>query len=268
MFSSSDSFATALHESWIPGMEVVRYGRTWRLTDRTAVEEGRWGGKLGFVKEGNISRLMWDPKNFDFRREAISSGIVVPFLIDTDRHLVSFQIKPADVRVVSVTGNLQALLNEGLLDRWRITPLYGQAGPDYDTWRKSVRTIKRFKASKLRKRNPHWGSEDKIKSLMDDYSAETVDIIARNNADGLNENSEWFQECKNHIDDDYGEGEFAGEDLKTGKSSIYRQEGSPYLIHRLRIRGEAEVDFQLLMDSQDTVDTEDDIANDDDETLA
>lgn len=148
-----------------------------------------------------------------------------------------------------------------------ITPRYGQAGPDYDTWRSSVRVITRAKASKLRRRNPHWGSDEKIKDLLNDYSAETVDITARNSR-GLNENSEWFQECRNHIDDDYGEGEFAGEDLTTGKSSIYRQQGSPYLIHRLRIRGDAEIDFRVLKESQDRADTENGTTDSNDEPLA
>ena len=52
---------SALEESWIPGTEVTRYKRSWRLSAYSEIEPNAWSGRIGSVKEGDLSTLSWDP---------------------------------------------------------------------------------------------------------------------------------------------------------------------------------------------------------------
>ena len=45
-------FKNALVQSWVPGAEVTRYTRTWKLSARSEPEDGFWAVHMGFVKEG------------------------------------------------------------------------------------------------------------------------------------------------------------------------------------------------------------------------
>lgn len=50
-------FWDALTESWVPGAEITRYGRTWHLSAPHEVGPGRLGGRIGFVHEGDVATV-------------------------------------------------------------------------------------------------------------------------------------------------------------------------------------------------------------------
>lgn len=214
-----NDFRTALQETWVPGEKATRYGRTWRLTERQTSECGLWGGKIGYVKDASLSRLYWDSKQKDFHHEALSSGMAVPFLINVDRRVVSFQIRPPNVRVNSVTGALQAILNRGGLTRWRIEPIRDTS--EYDAWRESVATVQKLEVRQLRAPNPRWGRRKQLRDLVKQTQAERATIIVQNNRNGLNEESLWYKELEEHVEEGYGRATLSGRDLKTGKRSKF-----------------------------------------------
>ena len=135
-YGTADYFRDALEVAWVAGTETTRYDKTWRLSKPISHGENLWAGSIGYVREGDVSTLDWDEEEKEFVRGEASSGIVVPFVIDGEHKLVTFQLFSNRVRKKTVTGNLQALLNENRTYYWTIKPV--SLSIDFDSWRDTV----------------------------------------------------------------------------------------------------------------------------------
>lgn len=217
--SLGEYYSRTLQESWRPGAEVTRYSRTWKISKATEMDAGLWHGRIGYVREGQFSTVDWDEGNKEFVRGEASSGVVVPFLIDTENGLVSFQLIPGEVRKNTVTSNLQALLNLQDTYRWKITPcLYRQT---YSQWRSSVSRVTTL-STVLELPNPSWTGRQKIQDLIEGLNAELVRIRARASDDrSIDEQSDWFREAMHHVRQGYGKVDVIGTDRETGTESRY-----------------------------------------------
>ena len=215
----ADYYSRTLQESWRPGTEVTRYSRTWRLSRASQIRAGLWHGRIGYVKEGQFSTVDWDDRNKEFIRGEASSGVVVPFLVDVEHRLVSFQLIPGEVRENTVTSNLQALLNSQETYRWKITPCrYRQT---FAQWRSSVSRVSTF-STVLELPNPSWTGRQKIQDLLEGLHAELVRIRARASDDGsIDDESDWFRESMDHVRQGYGKVDIIGTDTETGAMSRY-----------------------------------------------
>ena len=215
----TDYFRSALEQSWVAGVEVTRYGRTWRLSKWTRPDGRLWAGRMGFVKEGELSTLTWDAFEQDFVRGEASSGIVVPFVVSEDYRLVSFQLLSGEVRPTTVTSNLQRLLSAEGTHFWRIRPLVIRQ--TLEEWLTSVHRISEFDAV-LTYPNPDWTGRAKVENLMTSLEAYTLQIKAKAAGNSsIDVESDWFRQSMDHVRFGYGKATLAGPDSYTGDESKY-----------------------------------------------
>jgi len=108
----------------VGGSEVTQNNSTWKLSRPhiTANDPHLWSGHMGFLRDGDISTWAWDDETGEFLRGEADSGVVVPILIDIEQQLVSFQLITNQVRMHTVTTNLQALLNQHGTHKWTVEP--------------------------------------------------------------------------------------------------------------------------------------------------
>ena len=218
-----NEFGNLLMESWVAGAEVTRFGRTWKLSRPMIAGRALWGGHLGYVREGDVSTLDWDDVEMDFVRGEAASGVVVPFLIDGNRRLVTFQLFAGKVRKNTVTGNLQALLNANERYRWVIEPVIG--GISYDNWRRQMSGITKLDLV-LEKPNPNWTGREEVEALVEGLECEKIKMtVAAKKDSTLNDRSTWFQQMMLHIRQGYGRAKLLGLDIYTGEVSEFTQEG-------------------------------------------
>jgi hypothetical protein len=217
-------FESALAQSWVPGTEVSRYTRTWKLSARTVTEEGLWAGHIGFVKEGELATLEWDDASKDFVRGEASSGVVVPFIINLERQLVSFQLFPGEVRQNTVTGNLQALLSAEGTHFWTVRPVLFRR--TIDQWLESVNRVSTFNVL-LMYPNPNWTGREKVEGLVDGLRAETLRLKAKAAEDQtIDTGSDWFTQAMDHVRRGYGRADLTGPDKDTGEESHFVETSS------------------------------------------
>ena len=213
-----EDFRSALETSWVAGTQVTRYSRTWRLSRRRR-ENGFWAGHIGFVKEGDLETLAWDDEEQDFIRGAASSGVVVPFIIDDINRIVSFQLIPGAVNSKTVTGNLEALLNDEGTYRWEIAPISYLM--DFNEWRESVARVSRINA-RLIYPNPNWTGRENLENIMGGFNAEVLRLVAAAQEDSsLDVESDWFLQTMDHARRGYGKADVSGTDKTTGTESKY-----------------------------------------------
>ena len=217
--SSSEYFRSSLEQSWTPGAQVTRYERSWRLSKSAEHDEGVWHGRIGFVKEGELSTLDWDDSKEDFIRGEASSGVVVPFLIDGGSRIVSFQLVSGQVRTKTVTSNLQALFNTSKAHYWKIEPLSFKTG--FEDWKSTVSCISKCKF-RLSYPNPNWTGRENIKELMDGLRAEVITLRARADKESsIETDSDLFQQAMDHIRLGYGSAEMVGTERGSGDESKF-----------------------------------------------
>ena len=256
---SPEFFRSALDQSWVAGAQVTRYTRTWRLSRRTEPGEGLWAGHLGFVEEGELSTLYWDEAEKDFIRGEASSGVVVPFLIDDiprmgDTHrLISFQLLPGAVQPMTVTSNLQALLNIEKTYIWKITPISIQKS--FGQWISTVEGVATFNVQ-LTYPNPNWTGRENVERLVEGLKAETVTIRAKaTEGRSIDINSDWFRQAMDHVRQGYGKATLTGTEKDTGNSSQFVETidgGSVLIIDKIRSSHESlEATTGDLRQSQD-----------------
>ena len=203
----------------MPGTEVSRYGRKWKLSARAESETGLWAGHMGFVKEGELSTLEWDEATKDFVRGEASSGVVVPFLISVEDRLVSFQLFSGEVRQTTVTSNLQSLLNAEGTHYWAIRPVSFRR--TFEEWLRSVNHVSSFSVL-LTYPNPNWTGREKVEGLVEGLRAERVRIQA-NASEGrtIDIQSDWFRQAMDHVRFGYGRADVAGPEKGTGTESHF-----------------------------------------------
>lgn len=164
------------------------------------------------------------PRRISFVRR-LPAGGVIPFLIDDSNRIVSFQLVSGQVRITTVTRNLQALLNAGKAHYWKIDRLSFRT--EFDDWKHQVDRIKKF-SFRLSYPNPNWTGRDNLEGLMDGLRASVISLSARAGADdSIKTDSDWFQQVMDHVRRGYGKVEMVGTELETGDESrfIFTEEG-------------------------------------------
>lgn len=124
IYQDQSVFPAALEESWQAGAKTTRYGRTWHLSRPRADPARRtWTGRIGFVRENDVSTVTWDDHAQDFVRHGVPGGVIVPFAVALDSSVVAFQLRSGVVRPTTFTGALQSLLNEASQAySWEVRP--------------------------------------------------------------------------------------------------------------------------------------------------
>ena len=212
-------FRSALKQSWVAGTQTTRYGRTWKLSKGTRPENSLWLGRMGFVKDGDLTTVEWDETQQDFIRGEASSGIVVPFIINDDHRVISFQLLAGKVRPKTVTSNLQSLLNVEGTHTWSIRP--ATLRKTLDQWLDSVHRLSTLNVQ-LTYPNPRWTGRNKVKDIMTTLNAVTVGITATADQDNaIDTQSDWFRQSIDHIRQGYGQIVLTGPNNETGDESKF-----------------------------------------------
>lgn len=154
-------------------------------------------GRLGFQTESMAE--IWDPEIKDFREDLLHGGTTSPFAIDPDRRRVAFQLRPGLIRVKSLTGALQALMNAASsVNRWRVTE--ERESVTFDAWASDVDRVIRLRI-RLQPPNPHYDGRERVKQLVEGANARMAQVIwAADEAalDGLDVNEPFIREAIEH----------------------------------------------------------------------
>lgn len=216
----ADSFERAIRGSWVPGAEVTRYGRQWTLSKMLSFDKSAVYGKIGFVDTDQLDTLFFDRDKFDFVRGQAPSGIVVPFIISRD-FLVSYQLIGETVKESTFINALEALLNAGNSQfySWDIKPLTFEVS--YEAWRENVETVTRFEL-RLERPNPNYHGDKIAEDLVEGLMAEYVRLsgVARDEANGIDTDSDIFQQALDHVLRNYGNAKLVGVDSQ-GDQSVF-----------------------------------------------
>lgn len=198
----------ALLESWKPGTSVSRYGRQWDI----ARVQGEIGslllGRIGFTSGVGVPVVNFDRASEDFIEKEVPSGHVVPFVVDTDNGLCSYQLFSGVVRETTFTGALQDLLNSGSrVYRWKLSPLAREV--TFERWFASITRLVEFDIE-LRVPNPHYEGRPFVESVMESLRAEVARLRGRNDGPGLDAESPIFRQAMDHVLRNYGKARVTG----------------------------------------------------------
>lgn len=204
-------FLTALEESWQAGAKTTRYGRTWHLSRPQAdPARGVWSGRIGFVREDDVSTVLWDDDLQDFVRQGVPGGVIVPFAVAVDTSATAFQLRSGIVRPTTFTGALQSLLNESSRTYgWEVRPLVSHLS--FEQWQAQVAQVTEFNF-RLERPNPHYHDNDRVEGLIEDLRLQVASLRGRaRNGEAVNVESETFRQLLDHVRRDYGRGVVRGE---------------------------------------------------------
>ncbi|MDX6622845.1 MAG: hypothetical protein QOE75_777 [Solirubrobacterales bacterium] len=174
-------------------------------------EEGKaFVGRIGF--QTSAMAELWDEEANDFREHARPLGLTSPFAIDPVEMRVAFQLRGKEIQANSFTGALQALLNEASQgDRWRVSRDTRQV--PLEAWAESVDRVRTVLLT-LRRPNPHYGSRQTIRDLIEGTNAGTVQFAAHaevNDPQGIDLSDPLVKEGIEHAHQNYGEVRITGE---------------------------------------------------------
>lgn len=244
--------SAALEQSWVPGTETERHNRKWKLSTRHDLDDLHWSGHIGFVREGHVTTTGWDDEAKEFVRGEAPSGVIVPFVVDLEASVVTFQLFPGEVKQRTVTSNLAALLNVEGTYTWSLEII--SLSRSFAEWRTSVGRVISVAAG-LEYPNPNWTGRDKLEDLIDGLKADTLRLRAKAlEDDSLDTDGDWFTELLNHVRLGYGRTETSGVDLETGQVSRHVETpegGSIPMIYRIAAEeGANEASFDELRAAQ------------------
>lgn len=216
-----DQFQAALAQSWVAGEEVVRYGRTWRISRHVEMGQGFWSGHIGYVESDAFLTLAWNEQTMEFDRGEASGGVVIPFVVNLPQRIVSFQYATRDIKLRTVTGNLQALLNKDSAFDWEVAPL--SLKRSFEDWHASVSSIATLSAQ-LRQPNPNWEDREKIADLLDGLQAESARLSVRaSEGESIDSSSDWFTQMMDHVRRGYGQAVMTGASRESGAQSKFTE---------------------------------------------
>lgn len=235
-----DQYRAALEQSWVAGEEVSRYGRNWRISRHVEMDQGFWSGHIGYVEGDAFSTLAWNEQTKEFDRGEASGGVVIPFVVNLPQRMVSFQYATRDVKLHTVTGNLQALLNQQSTYDWEVAPL--SLKRTFEDWHSSVTSIATLTVL-LRRPNPNWEDREKIADLLDELQAESVRMTARaSEGVSINADSSWFTQMMDHVRRGYGQVTMTGVNQESGAPTKFIQTadaGAVEATESVRVEGDA-----------------------------
>ncbi|MDP8931871.1 MAG: hypothetical protein M3O70_25695 [Actinomycetota bacterium] len=251
MDASDEIFVLALEESWIPGAEATRYGRTWRISAPHEAGDNRRGGRIGFFKPGELQTLDWDEEAQDFRRGVATSGVIVPFVIDIRARRVAFQLESGQVRPNSFTGALQDVLNEHTdTYEWAVTPLVHRM--PYEDWVREIVDVVTEFTFRLERPNPHYGDRAHIREMIEDLRLYVATV--KGQGANIDTDDDLFQEYMDHVRHNYGSAKLKGRE-RSGQVSEWMsaQGGSVPAQSRVESEAEDEVPEEELVRALDTL---------------
>jgi hypothetical protein len=232
-----DLFTQVLEASWRPGATVTRYGRTWRLSRPHSQKHDSWTGRIGFIQEGDLTTVFWDPDAEDFRTQEASSGVVVPFAIRIPTGVVAFQLVSGVIRPTTFTGALQSLFNVSSSYPWRVTPLVVHSS--FEEWKSRVPTITEF-AFRVQVPNPRYINEPDVERLLEEVRLEAARVAGRaRDGESINASADIFRQLLDHVRRDYGRGVVKGRD-ESGSDTEWDSSGGGTVPARRRIESEGE----------------------------
>lgn len=215
-----DYYRSALEQSWIGGTQTTRYAHTWRLSNPRLLDATLWTGHMGYVLEDELLTLEWDDEINEFMRGSASRGVVVPLMIDVERHLLSFQLISNLVKPRTIVGNLQVLLNTKGTHRWIIRELVFPMS--VDDWVQGVSRISGLSA-RIDYPNPSFKDRPNIERLVQQLHAQSVNLRAKpHGTDSINLSSDWPREIFDHVIEGHGAVELTGTDRTSGRDSKIR----------------------------------------------
>jgi hypothetical protein len=221
--------AEALLQSFVPGTQVVRYDREWRMG--RVERDGRWvSGRIGYQMSGSAVEL-WDDDAGDFRRSILPTGNTSPFVVDLEELRIAFQLRAGFIKPNTFTGNFRALLEEATnAYRWRIE--HDVDSISWEEWRKRVSRITEVSV-KLERPNPNYHGRNRVRNLIEGAGAKIVRLVYRadpNADEGLKVDAGLLAEALDHAEE-HGSFEAKGELDKQGfvEPTQWREdvEGSP-----------------------------------------
>jgi hypothetical protein len=204
-------FSAALQESWQGGVRATRYGRTWHLSRPQADQANRvWAGRIGFVREDDVSTVIWDDDAQDFVLHGVPGGVIVPFAIALDTSVAAYQLRSGVVRPTTFTGALQSLLNEASRTYgWEVRPLVAHA--TFEQWQAQVAQITEFNF-RLERPNPHYHDNDRVEDLIEALRLQVASLRGRaREGEAVNIESDTFRQFLDHVRRDHGRGVVRGE---------------------------------------------------------
>lgn len=206
----SGDLERALPSSWKPGATVTRYRRRWYLSKPHSAGEGFLAGDIGFVRDGDVTTVSFDPGLQEFRRETASSGSISPFVVRLSDGLVVYQLRPGVIREHTFTGALEDLLNSSPTEHmWSVMPATELV--EWPVWRESVDTVTSFKF-RLERPNPHYGDDFRVEEIVTDLNARVVLLGAKAEQDkSLDTGDELFQQALDHVLRNYGSATVVGQ---------------------------------------------------------
>jgi hypothetical protein len=210
-----DRFRHGIGEALIPGLPIIRYGRTWRpeiardQIDRLRDPDERVEyvtGRLGFDKTTGEAPA-WDETSKEFRSRVQHDGDVVPFLLRLSDLTVSFQ-RTSKIKRQSFIGALQSLLREGSQDDgWKVADLLASIG--WTEFKSQVAITQRVTVV-VRPTNPGWAGQDLYEPYIEELGGDETKIVVKGN--NLNLDSRPIEQARRHaIENGYGELSVEGE---------------------------------------------------------
>lgn len=157
------------------GTAVIRYGRIWRLGQwRWQSERRSLTGRIGYEREGELTEL-WDFERNDFVEARLPEGVTAPFVVDVERGLIAFQLRPGRIERQSFAGAFRKMLNEtdpsGI---WKVEP-FAESEPWWE-WQERAARIQRIEI-RIERPNPHFGGRREVEALVDGHRARVVKLI-------------------------------------------------------------------------------------------
>ncbi len=263
--ATRDAFQNALEASWHAGASTARYGRRWLLSQRYEETDDRWRGRIGFVQEGELTTVVWDPETKDFTHGEAPSGVIVPFAVDLAERTVAYQLFAGQVRPGTFTGALQSLLNTQDAYSWLVSPL---AFPmTFERWESTVQYVTEF-SFRLIPPNPNYQDDDQIEALIENLRLGVARVSGKaRQGETVNTNDSLFTQAMDHVRREYGAATVTGVD-ETGLLSEWKSSNGGMVPARSRIESESDEDeipddellgsLQAVDDFADLAETESD----------
>lgn len=249
LYGQPEVFKTALAESWAPGAETTRYGRTWRIS-APHQRDGVWVGRLGFVREDDLATVDWDDETKEFVRGTASGGTVVPFALALDSQIVGFQLHAGEVRSASFTGAFEKLLRESGTYAWTVQQLVVER--TFEQWRRQVAAIKEFRF-RLERPNPHYHDNEVVENLIEQMRLAVSTVSGQ--GDDINETAPQFQQFLDHVRREHGHGLVRGTDDEGQVSEWWStQRGVVPAVERVEAEGDEEIPEAELIAALDRAD--------------
>lgn len=227
----------AVAASWKPGASKDLYNRRWIITKILERPQGGFYGRIGFVKEGEVSTLKFDPDRGDFVEGAAPSGVTVPFFISPDGR-VSYQLIANVVREATFIRAFTELMHEGNdgVFQWTVIPLSVERS--YDDWIRSVAKVTKFDF-RLDRPNPHYDDDYLIEKLVEDTRAVSIRLAGMAPADGqIDTESDPFRQALDHVERKYGRATITGLDDNDSETVWAKMKGAAArTLARVKTRG-------------------------------